>query len=148
MARRSIDPKTTQIWTISTLSLIFIENPSWNNFDISSENFWPIYIAINELPVNIRFARGNIILEGVWQGKGQPPYYQYIQIFTLEYWNISTPSVLNWALMLNSCYKKCPSLLNFSYSFANVMSALFSWWFLSLAIFFPINYHIPYFLLF
>ena len=54
-------------------------------FQSSSVKIWPIYIAINELnitPVNIRCARDNMILVGVWQGKGQPPHYQYIHKFS------------------------------------------------------------------
>ena len=47
-------------------------------FQSSSLKIWPIYIAINEFLVNIKFARDNMILVGVWQGTGQPPYYQYI----------------------------------------------------------------------
>ena len=35
-------------------------------FQSFSMKFWPIYIAINERPVNIRFARDNMILVGVW----------------------------------------------------------------------------------
>ena len=51
-------------------------------FQSFSVKIWSIYIAINELPVNIRFARDNMILVRVWQGKGQPPYYQYIHKFS------------------------------------------------------------------
>ena len=39
-------------------------------FQSSSLKICPIYIAINEFLVNIRFARDNMILLGVWQGTG------------------------------------------------------------------------------
>jgi hypothetical protein len=35
-------------------------------------------VAINELSPSFRFARENIILAGIWQGKGKPPMQQYL----------------------------------------------------------------------
>eukprot|EP00112_Aurelia_sp_Birch-Aquarium-sp1_P007437 Seg1810.6 transcript_id=Seg1810.6/GoldUCD/mRNA.D3Y31 product="hypothetical protein" protein_id=Seg1810.6/GoldUCD/D3Y31 len=47
-------------------------------YSSSGVKLWPICIAINEIPIKERFARENMILAGLWQGKGQPPYYHYI----------------------------------------------------------------------
>ena len=38
----------------------------------SSVSIWPVYLVINELPPVLRFAPKNMILWGVWQGKGKP----------------------------------------------------------------------------
>ena len=38
----------------------------------TGSKLWPIFIAVNELPPNERFARESIILAGIWQGKGNP----------------------------------------------------------------------------
>ena len=53
-------------------------------YSSSSVKLWPIYVAINELPIKERFRRENLILAGLWQGKGQPPYYHYIDKFSNE----------------------------------------------------------------
>lgn len=39
---------------------------------------WPLFFAINELSPSLRFARENIILASIWQGKGKPPMQQYL----------------------------------------------------------------------
>lgn len=41
-------------------------------------------MAINEIPLKERFKKENIILAGIWQGKGQPPYFQYVKEFSSE----------------------------------------------------------------
>ena len=48
----------------------------------SGVKLWPIYLALNELPANIRFHRENMILAALWQGKGQPPYFHYTEKFS------------------------------------------------------------------
>lgn len=50
-------------------------------YSSSAVKQWPIYLAINEIPIEKRFAKENCVLAGLWQGKGQPPYYQYMKIF-------------------------------------------------------------------
>ena len=50
----------------------------------SGNKLWPIYIAINELPKQHRFAKKNMILAGLWQGKSQPSYYHYMHEFDQE----------------------------------------------------------------
>ncbi len=39
---------------------------------------WPIFMVINELPPSMRMARENMILAGLWQGKGNPPFFAYM----------------------------------------------------------------------
>ena len=50
-------------------------------YSSSSVKLWPIYVAINEIPPKQRFAKENMILAGLWQGKGQPPYFHYMTAF-------------------------------------------------------------------
>lgn len=45
---------------------------------------WPIFLAVNEIPVQSRFARDYIILAGIWQGKDKPPFLQYLWSFGEE----------------------------------------------------------------
>ena len=39
---------------------------------------WPIFLAVNEIPLSERFSRDNMILVGIWQGKGNPPFLHYM----------------------------------------------------------------------
>lgn len=48
----------------------------------SGVKLWPIFAAINELDPSVRFARENIILLGIWQGKGNPPFNAYLERFS------------------------------------------------------------------
>ena len=50
-------------------------------------------MAINNLGPTQRFARSNMILVGVWQGKGKPPFKQYFEAFTKEMNNIQAEGV-------------------------------------------------------
>ena len=45
---------------------------------------WTIFIAINEIPLCQRFARENMVLVGIWQGKASPPFLQYMNAFGEE----------------------------------------------------------------
>jgi hypothetical protein len=42
---------------------------------------WPIFLAINEIPLRQRFSRENMVLVGIWQGKGSPLFLQYMNKF-------------------------------------------------------------------
>ena len=53
-------------------------------YSSSKVKLWPIYVAINEIPLKQRFAKENMILAGLWQGKGQPPYFHYMAAFGEE----------------------------------------------------------------
>lgn len=50
-------------------------------YSSSKVKLWPIFLAINELPIAARFSRENLILAGIWQGKGNPPFLQYMWAF-------------------------------------------------------------------
>ena len=50
-------------------------------YSSSAVKLWPIFLCINEIEVSKRFARENTILAGIWQGKGNPPFCQYITAF-------------------------------------------------------------------
>ena len=55
-----------------------------NLYSSSKIELWPIFLAINELCPGTRFARENMLLVGLWQGKGKPPYNLYMQTFSEE----------------------------------------------------------------
>ena len=48
----------------------------------SKVNIWPVFLAINELPPEERFAKKNMILWGLWQGKGKPKFSAFFEVFT------------------------------------------------------------------
>lgn len=47
-------------------------------YSSSNVKLWPVSLAINELPPSSRFARENMILAAIWQGKNKPPFRQYM----------------------------------------------------------------------
>ena len=51
-------------------------------FSSSKIELWPLYFVINELSPSTRFARENILLAGAWQGKGKPPFVEYLSCFS------------------------------------------------------------------
>jgi len=48
-----------------------------NLYSSSKVELWPVFLAINELSPKIRFSRENMLLIGIWQGKGKPPFKQF-----------------------------------------------------------------------
>lgn len=55
-----------------------------NLYSSSKVELWPIFLAINELSPSLRFARQNILLAGLWQGKGKPPFTSMLQCLSEE----------------------------------------------------------------
>lgn len=53
-------------------------------YQSSKVELWPIFLTVNELPPQKRFARHNIILAGIWQGRGKPPFQQFMEAFTAQ----------------------------------------------------------------
>ena len=51
-------------------------------YSSSNVKLWPIFLAINELPPMHRFSRDNLILAGIWQGKKNPPFREYLGAFS------------------------------------------------------------------
>lgn len=45
---------------------------------------WPIVSVINDLPIEKRFARRNMILSGIWLSEKNPPMAVFLKAFTLE----------------------------------------------------------------
>ncbi len=50
-------------------------------YSSSNVKLWPIFLAINELPPAARFARENMVLAAIWQGKDKPPFSLYMSAF-------------------------------------------------------------------
>ncbi|KAI4799983.1 hypothetical protein KUCAC02_016521 [Chaenocephalus aceratus] len=55
-----------------------------NLYQSSRVELWPIFLTINELEPQRRFSRQNIVLAGIWQGTGKPPFEQFMGAFTKE----------------------------------------------------------------
>ena len=55
-----------------------------NLYSSSKIELWPIFMAINELKPSTRFSRENMLLVGLWQGKGKPPFCLYMKAFSEE----------------------------------------------------------------
>lgn len=50
-------------------------------FSSTGVKLWPIFLAVNEIPISQRFSRDNMILAGIWQGKNAPPFMHYMAAF-------------------------------------------------------------------
>jgi len=82
-------------WTMKTTMMFNTDGiPLYKSSGIS---IWPIYLAINELPPKMRFSKKNMILWGVWQGKGKPvfqtflrPFIEDMKMLKNEEWRIHT----------------------------------------------------------
>lgn len=53
-------------------------------FKSSRIDIWPLYAVINEIPPAQRFQPENVIIWGVWQGKGKPPTMTFLEPFIKE----------------------------------------------------------------
>lgn len=53
-------------------------------YSSSKVKLWPVFLAVNEFPVAIRFSREKMILAGIWQGKSKPPFNNYMCAFGEE----------------------------------------------------------------
>ena len=111
--------------TKHNLTAIFNTN-GVNLYSSSKIELWPIFLAINELSPTQRFSRNNIILLGLWQGKGKPPFNAFLQIFTEEMNTLYSEGVevkigeetYNVKLSVLCCIADLPAkaeLLNMSY---------------------------------
>lgn len=69
--------------TAHNLTAIF-NTDGVNLYSSSKIELWPIFLAINELSPAMRFARDNMLLVGIWQGKGKPPFRQYMNAFSQD----------------------------------------------------------------
>ena len=64
-----------------------------NLYSSSKVELWPIFLAINELSPSLRFARENLIIAGLWQGKGKPPFKLYFSTFATEIKSLFTEGI-------------------------------------------------------
>lgn len=55
-----------------------------NLYSSSRVELWPVFMAINELSPSLRFSRENILLIGMWQGKGKPPFAKFLLNISVE----------------------------------------------------------------
>ncbi|PFX15419.1 Retrovirus-related Pol polyprotein from transposon opus [Stylophora pistillata] len=57
-------------------------------FRSSKFSIWPVYLVVNELPPNCRFARHNKIFLGLWFGFNKPDFLTFLQPLTQEFQEI------------------------------------------------------------
>lgn len=50
-------------------------------FKSSRFSLWPLYLAINEIPMKKRFLKENMILAGLWYGKTKPSMWSFLKPF-------------------------------------------------------------------
>ncbi|XP_060556799.1 uncharacterized protein LOC132717364 isoform X2 [Ruditapes philippinarum] len=55
-----------------------------NLYSSSKVELWPVFMAINELSPELRFSRENLLVLGLWQGKGKPPFKQFLAYICQE----------------------------------------------------------------
>ncbi|KAK3731182.1 hypothetical protein QZH41_019239, partial [Actinostola sp. cb2023] len=53
-------------------------------YSSSSISLWPVFLAVNELPSPDRFSKQNMLMWGIWQGKGKPPFNVYFEPFAVH----------------------------------------------------------------
>ena len=53
-----------------------------NSFSSTKTQLSPLFLAINELSPNMKFARNNLLLVGIWQGVGKPYFTNYLSCFS------------------------------------------------------------------
>jgi hypothetical protein len=91
----------------NNLSLIFNTDgiPLYKSSKVS---LWPIFLAINELPPQERFAVKNMILWGIWQGAGKPKFSSFLDIFTDDLLNLKETGM---DVVVNGANVKCKLML-------------------------------------
>lgn len=57
-------------------------------FKSSKYSIWPVYLVVNELPPNCRFARSNSIFLGLWFGYKKPDFLTFLQPLSKEFQDI------------------------------------------------------------
>ncbi len=50
-------------------------------YSSSSTKLWPIFLSLLELRPEERYSRDCIVLSAIWQGKGNPPFAEYLAAF-------------------------------------------------------------------
>ncbi|XP_015747175.1 PREDICTED: uncharacterized protein LOC107326937 isoform X1 [Acropora digitifera] len=72
----------------------FLNNPALISFIFNTDgaalysssgvSLWPVFLAINELPSPDRFSKRNMMLWGIWQGKGKPSFNTFFETLITE----------------------------------------------------------------
>jgi len=64
-----------------------------NLYSSSKIELWPIFLAINELNPKARFSRENLLLIGIWQGKGKPAFKLYFKSISVQLNSLNTEGI-------------------------------------------------------
>jgi hypothetical protein len=62
-------------------------------YSSSSVSLWPVYLVINNLPSHIKFRKENMIIWGLWQGRGKPNFHTYFSPLVAELNNLWTNGI-------------------------------------------------------
>lgn len=76
----------------SNISLIFNTDGA-PLYSSSSVSLWPVFLAVNELPSPDRFSKQNMLMWGIRQGKGKPPFNVYFEPFATQMTNLYNDGV-------------------------------------------------------
>ncbi len=63
-------------------------------YSSSNVKLWPIFLASNELPLAARFARENMVLAAIWQGKDKQTFSLYMSALGELMWDLHDESFL------------------------------------------------------
>ncbi|KAL5011498.1 hypothetical protein ScPMuIL_004363 [Solemya velum] len=74
-----------------TLSMFIDGIPLYSS---SSVSLWPVYFLINEIPPQKRFRKKNMLLWGVWQGRGKPNMNMFLRPLVIDLHNLYTNGIL------------------------------------------------------
>lgn len=59
-----------------------------NLYSSSKVELWTVFLALNELNPKARFSRDTLLLVGIWQGKGKPPFKSYLKSLGVQLNNL------------------------------------------------------------
>lgn len=76
LSRNTVVRKGTFTLTMNTDGV-----PLYNS---SSVSLWPVFLVINELQPSERFLMQNVIVWGIWQGRGKPVFRSFLKPLTTE----------------------------------------------------------------
>jgi hypothetical protein len=59
-------------------------------FKVGNQQIWPILLAINELPPNIRFKQENLLFAGAWAGTNKPDFVAFFSELAKRFVTLSS----------------------------------------------------------
>lgn len=79
----------------------------------TKRSMWPIAVMVNDLPLNLRFARKNVLLAGLWLKKGDPPMPVFLKSFVIEMKKLFLEGLvvdgIKYKILVSSCILDVPA---------------------------------------